>query len=114
MPRHKYAIMKVFTLLFFTLVSGVNSSLAVKDDCSNLEISYTLQTSNNIVTIEVRARGGAEPYHYFFFDAKNNPLTWDFNKSEYKVDDNEFPKYVKVLDSKGCLKKIDINESTNK
>jgi hypothetical protein len=105
--------MKVITLLFFTLLSGVKANSPSADDCS-LEISYSSATSNSGVIVDVRARGGSEPYYYFFFDSKNNPLTWDFKNSQYKVVNNEFPRYVKVLDSKGCMKKIELNESTNK
>jgi hypothetical protein len=105
--------MKVFTLLLFTLFSGVKPSLPSPDDCS-IEIRYSLQTFNNVTTIDVRASGGSEPYYYFFFDKNNNPLTWDFKDSQYKVVNKEFPRYVKVLDAKGCLKKIELNESTNK
>jgi len=105
--------MKVFTLLLFTLFYGVKPSLPAPDDCS-IEIKYSLQTFNNVTTIDVNATGGSAPYFYFFFDKNNNPLTWDFKDSRYKVASNEFPKYVKVLDSKGCLKKIELNESNNK
>jgi hypothetical protein len=105
--------MNLIVLLFCTILFGVSSSDTVPEDCSKLEIKYTSQTSNGKITIDVIVRGGSAPYYYFFFDKKNNPLSWDFEKSYYTVDKEVFPKYIKVRDTEGCVKTIEFNESAN-
>lgn len=106
--------MNVILLLFLTLLPGVEPAPPGPQDCSTLAITYSTQVIANDITINVQARGGIEPYFYFFFDSNNNPLTWDFKKSNYTVNDNKSPKYIKVFDSKGCSQQIEFNESTIK
>jgi hypothetical protein len=81
-----------------------------------MEITYeaTRLANNDRTRIELKVKGGVGPYHYFFFDGKNNPLSWDFAKSYYTVEGKGFPKYAKVRDAEGCLKRIDFNESSDR
>ena len=106
--------MNVILLLFLTLLPGDKPTPPESQDCSKLAITYNAQVIASSVTINVQARGGVEPYYYFFFDSRDNPLTWDFKQSNYTVKENNFPKYIKVLDSKGCIQRIEFNESTIK
>jgi len=106
--------MNVLLLLFLTLLPGDEPTSPAPQDCSNLVITYSARVISDDVTINVEARGGVEPYFYFFFDAKDNPLTWDVKKSNYIVSDKNTPKYIKVFDSKGCSQRIEFNESTIK
>ena len=106
--------MNVILLLFFTLLRGDEPASPAVQDCSNLVITYSARVISSDVTINVQATGGVEPYFYFFFDSNNNPLTWDFKKSNYIVNANNSPKYIKVFDSKGCSQRIEFNESTIK
>lgn len=108
--------MHFIILLIFTLLPEVKSDSVLPDDCGKMEVKYsTTELSNNQdIKIELKVTGGSEPYYYFFFDKKNNPLNWDFKQSYCTVEKNDLPKYVKVLDSSGCTKMIDFNESANR
>jgi len=106
--------MNLILLLFLTFLPGAKSNLPDPQDCSSIEITYSTKTSGSQITIDVQAKGGTMPYFYFFFDKKDNPLTWDFNKSSYIVHNSVYPKYIKVRDAKGCVKTIEFNESANK
>jgi len=104
--------MRFIALLFFTLVLDVRAGTLPTDDCSAIQISYTTQTqTDNKVKIELKVTGGKAPYYFIFFDEKNNPMSWDFDKSSFTVENNEYPKYAKVRDDKGCIKVIEFNES---
>ena len=106
--------MKAILLMICAILPGVKSDFIDVQDCASLEINYTAKLTNNQVTIDIQAKGGVEPYFYFFFDKKNNPLTWDFKKHELIVEKDQTPKLLKVFDSKGCFKEIDFNESSIK
>ncbi len=108
--------MHFIVLLFFTLLPGVKSDPLLPDDCGKMEVKYTVTQINNSQTIkiELKVTGGSEPYFYFFFDKNNNPLTWDFKQSSCIVERADSPKFAKVLDSSGCIKMIDFNESDNR
>jgi hypothetical protein len=106
--------MNVILLLFLTLLPGVKPMPPESQDCSNLTITYNTQVLAGNATINVQATGGVEPYYYFFFDSKGNPLTWEFKTSSYNVKDNNFPKFIQVLDAKSCKQRIEFNESTIK
>lgn len=101
-------------LLFFTLIPDVKSDSLRSSDCNAMEITYSATESNRKTRIELKVKGGSGPYIYIFFDEKNNPLSWDFQKSIYIVDGTGYPKYAKVRDAEGCLKRIEFNESANK
>lgn len=108
--------MHLILLLFFTLLPDVDSDSLSSDDCARMEVKYEITTlnENENVKIELSVKGGTEPYYYFFFDTKNNPLSWDFKRSYYIVEKSAYPKYVKVLDAEGCTKTIEFNESANR
>jgi hypothetical protein len=103
--------MNVFLFMILSLFGGSGSDKAL-DDCGNLKVTYDMQALGDKVTINVQARGGKEPYFYIFFDQKNNPLTWDVKQHSCVVDKDDLPKFVNVLDSNGCSKRIDINETS--
>lgn len=105
--------MNLILLLFLTLLPGAKSNVPDPQDCSSIEITYSTKTIGGQVTIDIQAKGGTSPYYYFFFDEKNNPLSWDFKKSNFIVENSKYPKYIKVRDAEGCVKTIEFNESAN-
>lgn len=107
--------MRLIALLFFALVLDVSAGTFPTDDCGSVQISYkTQRQTDNKVKIELKVTGGKAPYYFFFFDKNNNPMSWDFAKSTFTVENNEYPKYAKVRDAEGCLKRIEFTESANK
>jgi hypothetical protein len=81
-----------------------------------MEITYVVTKLDNDqkARIDLRVKGGTGPYYFIFFDENNNPLSWDFQKSFYTVGGRNYPKYAKVRDAEGCLKRIEFNESADK
>ena len=109
--------MQFAAVLFSLFILGVSPAPAtLPDDCGQLKVTYSSQAGSEEgkLKIELTAKGGSEPYFYFFFDKKNNPINWDFNLNYCTVEKDKFPKYAKVLDSKGCTKTIAFNESTDR
>ncbi|HTF16558.1 MAG TPA: hypothetical protein VK658_00725 [Chryseolinea sp.] len=102
--------MNVFLLMILSLLGGKESD-EVRDNCRSFKATYDTEVLGNKITVSVHATGGKEPYYYFFFDKKDNPLTWDFKVSNCIVEKSALPKFVKVLDSDGCATRIDINET---
>jgi hypothetical protein len=78
-----------------------------------MELSYVITHFDNDqkVRIELTVKGGVGPYHYFFFNERNNPISWDFAKSYCLVERGKYPKYAKVRDAEGCIEVIQFNES---
>jgi hypothetical protein len=105
--------MRLIALLFFALVLDVRAGTFPTDDCASIQISYTTQSQadNNTVKIILDVKGGKAPYYFIFFDKNNNPMSWDFDRSYFTVENNKYPKYAKVRDDKGCIKVIEFNES---
>lgn len=103
-----FTISLIWLSCFFTGTAHVEPV----EDCKNLDITYTTEPASDPqqTKILISVKGGKQPYYYFFFDAKKNPLTWDFEKSYYVAKKNAFPASVKVVDAEGCIRKIDLNE----
>jgi len=103
----------IFLCLTLFLPDSPNQREAAAD--CNLEISYSTEvTASQKTKIVVSVKGGKRPYHYFFLDAKKNPLVWEFESNSLIVEKNAVPKTIKVLDSDGCYKIVDFNESLTK
>lgn len=104
--------MRLMAVLFFTLVLDVSADTFPLENCTDIKISYsTEKQSDDKVKIELDVKGGKAPYYFIFFDQKNNPMSWDFDKSSFIVENNKYPKYAKVRDDKGCINIIEFNES---
>lgn len=99
-------------LLFFTLIPDVKSDPYTSNECA-MELTYVVTHLDNEqkVRIELTVKGGVEPYHYIFFDERNNPISWDFTKPHCLIEKDKYPKYAKVRDAEGCIKIIEFNES---
>jgi hypothetical protein len=99
--------------LFFALVPSVETPLRSTDCAIDAKYVKTELSNNKDVRIELNPTGGQAPYYFFFFDDKNNPMSWDFKQNYYVGDKNQLPKKIKVVDSRGCFKWIELNESVD-
>jgi len=102
--------MNVLLVMILSLLGGTGSNQAL-DDCGSFKATYNSQVLGDKVTISVLATGGKSPYYYFFFDSNTNLLTVDVKQSSCVVKKSELPKFVRVLDSGGCSKTIELNET---
>lgn len=106
-------------LAFGLVIGGSNPEFdsSTLDSCENLQLTTRKESlSSGGVKIELQASGGKEPYYYFFFDGKGNPISWDFDKNQLvvKEKDKRVPVTGKVLDSNGCFKIIELTETEGK
>jgi hypothetical protein len=99
--------MHIITVLLLSMAQLESTDVRLPD-CSTIKIAVEMDSINDeSIRIELRVTGGNEPYFYFFFDEKNNPLSWDFDKNYLQTQREKFPAYGKVRDANGCVKRVD-------
>lgn len=105
--------MHFLILVFFALLPEVKSSLPANDCAMEVKFSSTVTGNGGDIRIDLNVKGGTEPYYFFFFDERNNPMSWDFKQNYYVGEKNRLPKKIKVIDSGGCFEWVELNESAN-
>jgi len=103
-----------FGLLLVLFLNGKSpdTNHIALDNCNSLEVSYTARKiTPDKIEIVLRVQGGEEPYYYLFFDRRNKPLNWEFDRNSIEVSTNNIPHKMKVTDASGCLKVVQFNES---
>jgi len=104
--------MPLITFLFLAYFFPDTADRHVTEDCSNLEVTYTVEkVDSGKSKVVVTVKGGKQPYRYFFFNKTGAVLTWELQNNYYLSDKNSLPKSFKVLDAEGCIKTIELNES---
>lgn len=102
--------MKLAVILAF-LFSGIDAHIPITDPCDNLkvttEITHTTDGLDN-GEVEVKVEGGVGPYSYFFTNSKGYPKSFDLKNNSFKNVAQKEDLWVSVVDSKGCVVKIQI------